>query len=204
VFITFEGIEGSGKTTQAQLLRDFLVNKGYRVTFTREPGWGILGRLIRRMLLEERNLELDPVAELCLFCADRAQHVKELLKPRLKAGDIVICDRFADSTVVYQGYGRGLDIELVKKVANASTLGLKPDITLLLNLPVKIALSRIRNRESMTKFEEEPLEFHERIRQGYLFIAQKEPDRIKVINAARGIDQIREEITDIVLTRLSR
>lgn len=204
MFITFEGIEGSGKTTQAQLLRDFLVNKGYRVTFTREPGWGILGRLIRRMLLEERNLELDPVAELCLFCADRAQHVKELLKPRLKAGDIVICDRFADSTVVYQGYGRGLDIELVKKVANASTLGLKPDITLLLNLPVKIALSRIRNRESMTKFEEEPLEFHERIRQGYLFIAQKEPDRIKVINAARGIDQIREEITDIVLTRLSR
>jgi dTMP kinase len=204
VFITFEGIEGSGKTTQAQLLRDFLVNKGYRVTFTREPGWGILGRLIRRMLLEERNLELDPVAELCLFCADRAQHVKELLKPRLKAGDIVICDRFADSTVVYQGYGRGLDIELVKKVANASTLGLKPDITLLLNLPVKIALSRIRNRESMTKFEEEPLEFHERIRQGYLFIAQKEPDRIKVINAARGVDQIREEITDIVLTRLSR
>ncbi|GIW46842.1 MAG: thymidylate kinase [Deltaproteobacteria bacterium] len=204
MFITFEGIEGSGKTTQAQLLRDFLVNKGYRVTFTREPGWGILGRLIRRMLLEERNLELDPVAELCLFCADRAQHVKELLKPRLKAGDIVICDRFADSTVVYQGYGRGLDIELVKKVANASTLGLKPDITLLLNLPVKIALSRIRNRESMTKFEEEPLEFHERIRQGYLFIAQKEPDRIKVINAARGVDQIREEITDIVLTRLSR
>ena len=204
MFITFEGIEGSGKTTQAQLLRDFLVNKGYRVTFTREPGWGILGRLIRRMLLEERNLELDPVAELCLFCADRAQHVKELLKPRLKAGDIVICDRFADSTVVYQGYGRGLDIELVKKVANASTLGLKPDITLLLNLPVKIALSRIRNRESMTKFEEEPLEFHERIRQGYLFIAQKEPDRIKVINAARGVDKIREEITDIVLTRLSR
>jgi dTMP kinase len=105
---------------------------------------------------------------------------------------------------VYQGYGRGLDIELVKKVANASTLGLKPDITLLLNLPVRIALSRIRNRESMTKFEEEPLEFHERIRQGYLFIAQKEPDRIKVINAARGVDQIREEITDIVLTRLSR
>ncbi|GBD38928.1 Thymidylate kinase [bacterium HR37] len=204
MFITFEGIEGSGKTTQAQLLRDFLVNKGYRVTFTREPGWGILGRLIRRMLLEERDLELDPVAELCLFCADRAQHVKELLRPRLKAGDIVICDRFVDSTVVYQGYGRGLDIELVKKVANASTLGLKPDITLLLNLPVRIALSRIRNRESMTKFEEEPLEFHERIRQGYLFIAQKEPDRIKVINAARGVDQIREEITDIVLTRLSR
>jgi dTMP kinase len=156
------------------------------------------------MLLEERDLELDPVAELCLFCADRAQHVKELLRPRLKAGDIVICDRFVDSTVVYQGYGRGLDIELVKKVANASTLGLKPDITLLLNLPVRIALSRIRNRESMTKFEEEPLEFHERIRQGYLFIAQKEPDRIKVINAARGVDQIREEITDIVLTRLSR
>ncbi|MEM2936396.1 MAG: dTMP kinase [Candidatus Bathyarchaeia archaeon] len=117
MFITFEGVEGSGKTTQAGLLKDFLLQKGYKVTLTREPGWGAVGRLIRRMLLEEKELDLDPLAELCLFCADRVQHVRDLIKPRLKKGEIVICDRYADSTVVYQGYGRRLDLDLVRKLS---------------------------------------------------------------------------------------
>jgi dTMP kinase len=203
MFITFEGIEGSGKTTQAELLRDFLLQKGYKVTLTREPGWGAVGRLIRRMLLEEKDLELDPVAELCLFCADRAQHVRDFIRPKLKEGEIVICDRFIDSTVVYQGYGRGMDLELVKKLTKASALDLQPNLTILFNLPVKLGLSRLgKKRGEKTKIDEEPLEFHERIRQGYLFIAQKEPERIKVVNAARDINEVQNEVRSIVLERL--
>ena len=204
MFITFEGVEGSGKTTQAELLRDFLLGKGYRVTLTREPGWGALGRLIRRMLLEEKDLDLDPMAELCLFCADRAQHVRDLIKPKLKEGEIVICDRFADSTVVYQGYGRRLDLDLVKRLAKASALDLQPRLTLLFNLPVRLGLSRLEKREGKTKMDLEPLEFHERIRQGYMYIAQKEPDRVKVVNAARDINEIQEEIKGIVVEYLPK
>jgi dTMP kinase len=204
VFITFEGVEGSGKTTQAELLRDFLLDKGYKVTLTREPGWGALGRLIRRMLLEEKDLDLDPLAELCLFCADRAQHVRDLIKPKLKEGEIVICDRFADSTVVYQGYGRRLDLDLVKRLAKASALDLQPRLTLLFNLPVRLGLSRLEKREGKTKMDLEPLEFHERIRQGYMYIAQKEPDRVKVVNAARDINEIQEEIKSIVVEYLPK
>jgi len=202
VFITFEGVEGSGKTTQADLLKDFLLQKGYKVTLTREPGWGALGRLIRRMLLEEKELDLDPLAELCLFCADRTQHVRDFIKPKLKKGEIVICDRFADSTVVYQGYGRRLDLDLVKKLAKASTLNLQPRLTILFNLPVKLGLSRLEKRTGKTKMDEESLEFHERIRQGYISIAQKEPERIRIINAARDIKEVQEEIRRIVLEYL--
>ncbi|HXG31429.1 MAG TPA: dTMP kinase [Thermodesulfobacteriota bacterium] len=204
VFITFEGVEGSGKTTQAGLLKDFLLQKGYKVTLTREPGWGAVGRLIRRMLLEEKELDLDPLAELCLFCADRVQHVRDLIKPKLKKGEIVICDRYADSTVVYQGYGRRLDLDLVRKLAKASTLNLQPRLTFLFNLPVKLGLSRLEKRAGKTKMDEESLEFHERIRQGYIFIAQKEPERIRIINAARDIGEVQEEIRRIVLEYLPK
>jgi dTMP kinase len=203
MFITFEGVEGSGKTTQTGLLKDFLLERGYKVTLTREPGWGAVGKLIRRMLLEERDLELDPLAELCLFCADRAQHVRDFIRPKLEQGEIVICDRFNDSTLVYQGYGRKLDIDLVKRLAKSSALGLEPQLTILLNLPVRLGLSRLTKRTGKTKMDEEPVEFHERIRQAYLFIAQKEPGRIRVVNAAGDIKEIQEEIRSIVLECLS-
>ena len=127
MLITFEGIEGSGKSTQANLLNEFLSGKGYKVTVTREPGWGHLGNLIRTIILDERELVLTPMAELFLFCADRAQHVKDFIEPRLKNGEIVICDRFYDSTIVYQGYGRKLDMRLVNKAAKASALDVTPD-----------------------------------------------------------------------------
>ncbi|MCH7517590.1 MAG: dTMP kinase [Candidatus Dadabacteria bacterium] len=203
MFITFEGVEGSGKSTQAKLLAELLIKMGHKVTHTREPGWGKLGELIRRVILDERDLELDPFSELCLFCADRAQHVRDFIKPKLQEGEIVICDRYFDSTVVYQGYGRKLEKRLVNRIARASTLDLIPDVTFLLNLPVRAGLSRLQTRGEITKMEEEPLEFHEMIRQGYMLIAKREPGRIRKINADREILEIHEEIKNIVLESIS-
>lgn len=203
MFITFEGVEGSGKSTQAKLLADILKEGGYRVTLTREPGWGHLGELIRKLILDERGLELDPFSELCLFCADRAQHVRDFIKPKLKAGEIVICDRYFDSTVVYQGHGRKLDKRLVNKIAKASTLDLVPNITFLLNLPVREGLYRLQTRGDITKMDEEPVEFHEMIRQGYMLLARKEPGRIKKVNADRDIFLIHEEIKTLTLDYIS-
>ena len=203
MFITFEGVEGSGKSTQAKLLAELLIKMGHKATLTREPGWGKLGELIRKVILDERDLELDPFSELCLFCADRAQHVRDFIKPKLQEGEIVICDRYFDSTVVYQGYGRKLEKRLVNRIARASTLDLIPDVTFLLNLPVRAGLSRLQTRGEITKMDEEPLEFHEMIRQGYMLIAKREPGRIRKINADREILEIHEEIKNIVLESIS-
>jgi len=203
MLITLEGIEGSGKTTQAKMLEEFLKAEGHTVTLTREPGWGHLGKLIRTLILEERDLRLDPMAELFLFCADRAQHVKDFIEPKLKNGEVVICDRFFDSTVVYQGYGRKLDMKFVGRVARASALNVSPDVTFLLNLPVRDGLSRLRERGSITKMDEEPMEFHEMIRQGYMVIARREPNRIIKVNAARDAETVHEEIKNIVLERIA-
>ena len=204
MFITFEGIEGCGKSTQAKLLHEFLEAQGHEAVLTREPGWGPMGELIRALILDERKLDLDPVSELCLFCADRAQHVKDFILPSLKEGKIVICDRYADSTVVYQGYGRKLDMSFVSKAAKASTLGTVPEITFLLNLPVRKGLSRLKSRGDITKMDEEPLEFHELIRQGYMVLARREPERIIKINADRDAEDIHGDIKSIVLSRLSQ
>lgn len=203
MLITFEGIEGCGKSTQAKLLHEFLVGNGRDAVLTREPGWGRMGELIRTLILEERELELDPVTELCLFCADRAQHVKDFISPSLKDGKVVICDRYFDSTVVYQGYGRKLDMRFVNKIAAASALGVIPELTFLLNLPVRKGLSRLKGRGAVTKMDEEPLEFHEIIRQGYMLVARREPERIIKINADRDVQDIHRDIKSIVLERLS-
>ncbi|GJM15731.1 MAG: thymidylate kinase [Thermodesulfobacteriota bacterium] len=204
MFITFEGVEGSGKSTQAKLLVEFLSERGYKVTLTREPGWGRLGELIRKMILDERDLDLDPFSELCLFCADRAQHVRDFIKPKLQDGEIVICDRYFDSTLVYQGHGRKLDKRLVNKIATASTLDLIPNITFLLNLPVRTGLTRLQTRGDITKMDEEPLEFHETIRQGYMLLARREPERIKKINGDRDSSEIHEEISGIVINSIAK
>ncbi len=201
MFITFEGIEGSGKSTQAKLLVDFLLKEGYRAALTREPGESLLDSLIRRVLLED-EFELDPLAELFLFCADRIQHVRDFIRPRLSSGEIVVCDRFTDSTVAYQGYGRELNMDFVKNVCDAAALGLEPDLTILLDCPVKVGLSRLTCRGKKTKIDTEPIEFHERIRGGYLKLAQKEPERIKVIDASKSDDKVWENVKRMVLLKL--
>ncbi len=199
MFITFEGIEGSGKSTQCRLLKEHLESKGRKVTVTREPGWGAMGKVIRHLILDEKELEIHPLTELYLFCADRVQHVKDFITPRLKGGEVVICDRYFDSTIVYQGYGRQLDLYTVKKLAEASTLDLVPDITFLLNLPVREGLMRLDLRDETTnRMDEEPLEFHEMIRQGYISEATLNTNRIKIINASHEADEVQKQIRSLL------
>ena len=199
MFITFEGIEGSGKSTQCRLLKEHLESKGRKVTVTREPGWGAMGKVIRHLILDEKELEIHPLTELYLFCADRVQHVKDFITPRIKDGEVVICDRYFDSTIVYQGYGRQLDLYMVKKLAEASTLSLVPDITFLLNLPVREGLMRLDLRDETTnRMDEEPLEFHEMIRQGYISEATLNTNRIKIINASHEADEVQKQIRSLL------
>ncbi len=199
MFITFEGIEGSGKSTQCKLLKEHLESKGRKVTVTREPGWGAMGKLIRHLILDDKELDIHPLTELYLFCADRVQHVKDFITPRIKDGEVVICDRYFDSTIVYQGYGRQLDLYTVKKLAEASTLNLVPDITFLLNLPVKEGLMRLDLRDETTnRMDEEPLEFHEMIRQGYISEATLNTNRIKIINASHEADEVQKQIRSLL------
>ena len=150
-FITFEGIDGSGKSTQARLLADYLSSKGIKVFLTKEPGEGKLGEAIRTEILDRRDIDIEPYAELCLFCADRAQHVRELILPKLKDGYTVICDRYYDSTLAYQGSGRELDPDLVFRMAMASSLGVEPDVTFFLSIPVEQALLRLKDRRQRKK-----------------------------------------------------
>ena len=194
-FITFEGIDGSGKSTQARLLADYLSGKGTKVFFTKEPGEGKLGEAIRNEILDRRDIDIEPYAELCLFCADRAQHVRELILPKLEDSYTVICDRYYDSTLAYQGSGRGLDPELVFRMAMASSLGVEPDITFFLSIPVEQALLRLRDRgKERNRMDEEPFEFHSRVDEGYRHLIEKGTPRIKVVDAAASPEDIHMEI----------
>lgn len=192
-FITFEGIDGSGKSTQARFLADYLSGRGTKVFFTKEPGEGKLGEAIRTEILDRRDIDIDPYAELCLFCADRAQHVREVILPRLKDGYTVICDRYYDSTLAYQGSGRPLDPDLVFRMAMASSLGVEPDITFFLSIPVEQALLRLRDRGGRNKMDEEPFEFHSRVDRGYRELIAKGIPRIKVIEATASPEEIHAE-----------
>ncbi len=201
MFITFEGIEGSGKTTQIKYLADYLSSKGYDCIMTREPGSTNIGKKIRGILLDPENNDLDPVAELLLYMADRIQHVKQMIIPALHEGKTVLCDRYTDSTLVYQGFARGLDIELIKKLHSLLINDLKPDITFLFDLPPETGLSRawkqIKNgarSELETRFEKEKLAFHEKVRSGYLELARLEPERFRVINALPDENRVMNEV----------
>lgn len=194
-FVTFEGIDGSGKSTQARLLAEYLSGKGAKVFLTKEPGEGKLGEAIRTEILDRRDISIEPYAELCLFCADRAQHVRELILPKLKDGYTVICDRYYDSTLAYQGSGRELDPDLVFCMTKASSLGIEPDITFFLSIPVEQALLRLKDREKeRNKMDEEPLEFHSRVDGGYRELIVKGIPRIKVIEASPSPEEIHMEI----------
>lgn len=197
MFITFEGIEGCGKSTQAGLLADFLRKKGIEAVLTREPGGSRLGRDLRRMLLSMENQDLSQEAELFLYLADRAQHVHSLIIPALGAGRTVISDRFTDSTIAYQGYGRGLDPGVLDQLNRMAVKGVLPDLTFLLDLPAKAGIKRARRRnvqDDLTiaegRFEAESLEFHRQVRQGYLTWASLNRERFFIVDAARDPETI--------------
>jgi dTMP kinase len=194
LFITFEGVEGAGKSTQIVLLRDALAAQGYPVFVTREPGGHPVAEAIRGVLLAAAE-PVTPAAELLLFLAARAELTERVLRPRLAAGEIVLCDRYIDSTVAYQGYARGHDIDMVRQLNAFATSGLTPDITILLDIDPEKGLARQSERNRM---EAESLEFHRRVRAGYLAEAEREPDRIRIVNADRSVEEIHADIFAIV------
>jgi dTMP kinase len=194
--ITFEGIDGCGKTTQMRLLGQYLTERGVAVVSTREPGGTELGRKVRSALLDGGAGSVEPLAELLLYAADRAQHVRRVILPALSLGKVVLSDRFYDATTVYQGYARGFDLELVNQLNELATGGLKPDLTLLFDLDVETGLKRTMRRGDGTsvtaarpdRLDQEPVEFHERVRQAYLDIAAREPERFRIIPSAGPVE----------------
>jgi thymidylate kinase len=184
--ITFEGVDGSGKTLQLQMVADYLAGRQVDFITTREPGGTALGRRIRDAILDPESSGVEPLAELLLYAADRAQHVRKVIHPSLARGAVVLSDRFFDATTAFQGYGRKFDLELIAHLNELATGGIKPDLTLIFDLEVDDALSRVKHRSHVTnpdRLDSEPREFHESVRKGYLEIAAREPDRIVVIEA---------------------
>ena len=195
LFITFEGIDGCGKTTQINLLKNYLENNGYKVILTREPGAKGLGEKLREILLNYDG-EVSSNCESFLFLADRAQHIDTIIKPAIQNGVVVLCDRHTDSTVAYQGYGRSLDLDQIKQLNNIATSGIKPDITFILDIDIETSLTRIgKGRDRM---ENSGREFFERVRNGYIEISKQEPERVKLLNGKDTIDDLNKQIIDSV------
>jgi dTMP kinase len=204
-FIVFEGIEGGGKTTQIQRLQQWLQAKGYPVVVTRQPGGTPLGRHLRQLLLTlEEGEPLQDRAELFLYAADRAQHVEGFLKPNLAAGNIILCDRYAESTVAYQGYGRGLDLAMIQQLNQLATGGLNSDLTLWLDIEVEAGLARMRQRGQADRIEQASIEFHQRVLQGYVELAKLYPDRIVRVDATGTEDEVALQIQEIVGRQLGK
>ena len=200
MFITFEGIEGCGKSTQAKRLVNRLKELAVPLVFTLEPGGTSVGQKIRRILLDSRNQHLSPLAELLLYAADRAQHVEEVIKPALEQEKWVLCDRFFDATTVYQGYARGLDMKLIVTLNEKASPGIRPDITFLIDCAVEVGLERALNRnkiqfqEGQDRFEREKKDFHEAVREGYLTMAMEDRERFVVVDGTLKEDELEEII----------
>jgi dTMP kinase len=199
LFITFEGGEGSGKSVQAKALYRKLSRLAIPVILTHEPGVTSLGRKITRWLKWGKDMGISPMAELMLFNASRAQLINEIIKPGLRSGKTVICDRYADSTIAYQSYGRRLDLDVVKAVNETAIQGIRPDLTILLDVPVEKGLAR-KKGDKPDRFEQEDIDFHQKVREGYLELARAEPDRWLVVNA----EQTRGGIAGIIWERVSQ
>lgn len=192
-FVTLEGIEGSGKTTQLRLLQE---SHGSAIVLSQEPGGTPLGEAIRQTLLDRRHQAMTATTELLLYFADRAQHVGEKLRPALERGETVVSDRYVDSTLAYQGYGRGVPLEVIRSLARIATSGLQPELTVLLDLPVRLGLDRVGRRGRHDRLEAEVREFHERVCGGYHSLAQAEPDRWLVLDATAAPAQIHRRIVE--------
>lgn len=194
-FITFEGIEGCGKTTQLRLLKERLAALGEKVTVTREPGGCPVADQMRAILLDAKNSAITPLAELLLYAAARAQHVQEVIVPALERGETVLCDRFTDATVAYQGHGRGLDLAVIEKLNTLATGSLQPALTVLIDCPVEVGLSRALARIEATsgakeeRFERESLLFHQKVRNGYLALATAFPERFVIVDGSGDVRQ---------------
>ena len=204
MFITLEGGEGSGKSVQVEFIKNFFLGKKKEVLVTKEPGGTDIGRKLRKILLSPESKNLSHMAELLLYLADRSQHLKEVIIPALKSNKIVICDRFFDSTVVYQSFVRGLDLNLINTIHNAILEGIEPDLTILLDVDPKIGLLRakaqIQNGQrsvSESRFEDETLKFHQKVREGFLALSEKNDKRFKVVDASKTIEEVRNDITSI-------
>ena len=207
LLITFEGIEGCGKSTQLKLVADRLQILGLKYFCTREPGGTEIGAQIRKILLSESNSDLEPLSEALLYLADRFQHVTEVLRPRLETGEVVLCDRYHDSTVAYQGYARGLPLDWLQQVWEKSGLALDPDLTLLLDVQPEIGLQRSfrkLKKENLDewRFEKEELAFHRKVREGFLTLSILHPKRIKVIDAQGSIEEVHQHVMRVLKASL--
>ena len=204
LFVTFEGPEGGGKTTQMRRLAAYLREQGYDVLATREPGGTPIGDRVRAILLDPLHTEMQPQAEYLLFSAARAQHVAQVIRPHLLRGGVVLCDRYADASLAYQGYGYQLDLDALWAITRFATSGLAPDLTFCLDLPVDVGLRRKTQDagDAWNRMEQKEVEFHERVRAGYLAMAAHEPARWVVIDATRTMDEIQATLNDALVERL--
>lgn len=206
-FLTFEGVEGGGKTTQARLLAEALRKRGHTVLVTREPGGTEVGKVLRRLVLESAGVPLAAEAELLLLLADRAQHVWDVILPGLRDNAVVISDRFSDSTLAYQGYGRGIPLDLLHRLNSFASQACLPDCTVLLDVSVEVGLRRAsqsRGASEADRFEAQTHDFHHRVRQGFLAVAREHPGRVCVIDAAQPVDRIHQQIVSSVLERMGQ
>ena len=201
-FITFEGIDGSGKSTQLRLLANYLREAGCEIVLTREPGGTPVGIRLRGALLDAHE-EVDPLTELLVFAADRAQHVRRVLRPAIEAGQVIISDRYADATVAYQGAGRGFPPELISEIVQLATEGLKPDLTLLFDLSVEESTSRTSRRldgkHKGDRLDAEASDFHVRVRDAYLELARAEPERVKIVETNRPAEETHKRVKEIIV-----
>ncbi len=204
MFITLEGPDGSGKTKQMQPLADFLVERGFSVFTAREPGGTAIGDQVRSILMKMENTSMRPRTESLLFCAARAQLVDEVIRPHLEKGDVVVLDRYADSTMAYQGYGHQNDLMLIKNLLDFATGGLKPDLTLLLDLDPEVGLRRRQSGGGeWNRLDAYQLQYHQRVRLGYLQMAAAEPARWRIIDASQSPDMVKSRIQEVLLLFLS-
>ena len=195
-FITIEGTDGAGKSTQIAMLVEFLKNKGIECVVTREPGGTKIGEKLREIVLDPENGEMTYVTEAMLYAASRAQHVEEKIIPALKEGKFVICDRFLDSSLVYQGYARGLETEMIEKINGYALCGIKPDITLFFDIHPEVGITRKKNMHDLDRIEQEKADFHQKVYNGYKTLAQKYPERIKSINAEKTIEEVHKQVVE--------